>query len=145
MKKITFLMVLVALSVFSCGEEEIVTSTEILTQREWNLVASSLTANGVEVAGSSTMEACDLDDTYKFNEDGSYVQEMGSNLCYEDDESWTGTWALKNNDSEIMLDDEVEDIFFIEMLNTEVFIISFERVDPDDNITYKFESTFNAK
>jgi len=145
MKKISFLMTLIVLSILSCGKDDAVSKTEMLTQSEWNLVASSLTADGVEVPGSSAIEDCDLDDTYKFKTDGSYIQDMGTILCYEDDEPWTGTWTFKNNETEFMLDEDEEDIFKIETLTKSVFVVSFESVDPDDNITYKFQSTFNAK
>ena len=145
MKKMTLFMVLITLSIFSCGKDEALTKTEMLTQNEWNLVAAKLTANGVEVPGSSALDDCDLDDIYKFKAEGTYVQEIGSILCYEEDEPWIGTWTFLNSETEFMLDGDEEDILKIETLTDKVFVLSFESVDPSDNITYKFQTTYNAK
>ncbi len=78
----------------------------MLTQNEWSLVAAQLTADGVEVPGSSALDECDLDDVYKFRANGTYVQEVGSNLCFEEDEPWNVTWIFRNDETEFVLDND---------------------------------------
>lgn len=140
----SFLMLLVGLTVFSCGKDDL-SKTDMLTQTGWNLVAGKFFIDGVEDPDGADIEPCDLDDVHTFAENGVYTLSPGTVLCDEDDETEVGTWAFLNDETEILLGLDGEATpGKIDELTESVLRISIEEVDEIDGMVYRYEATFNA-
>lgn len=81
------------------------TRTEILTAKEWKYVDYGEDTNndGTLSQSESYLETCEVDDTYKFNTDGTIVIKPNSVTCDPDDATETITWKFQNNETEMVL------------------------------------------
>lgn len=93
-----------ALILNSCTTEK--TDAEILGGTTWKL-------NNMFINGSDFMllaDACDKDDKYYFNEDGSFLQDEGSIKCDPSDPQTvaTGTWTISADGATFTLSSTLE-------------------------------------
>jgi hypothetical protein len=64
-------------------------------------------ANDFTLAGSDNLTFCRLDDELKFNADGTYNYDGGSQLCGAEDDSRikSGTWKVLYSENKILFDE----------------------------------------
>jgi hypothetical protein len=81
------------------------TRAELLTEKAWIYVDQGRDDNndGVLSKEESDLEDCQLDDTFKYNTDGTLADRDNTNRCRIDAETKTFQWAFQNNDTEIVL------------------------------------------
>jgi Lipocalin-like domain len=104
MKKLLFSALALTLLATACKKkDDEPTRTELLTASGWKYAQYGLDANknGAIEAAESQLDACELDDTYTFANGGSLTQNVGTVKCFTGETNTTGTWALKNNDTQV--------------------------------------------
>ena len=107
MKKQSFLLTIALtaglLFFLSCNKDETENNPkskkELLTQASWKFKSAS-------VGGTpfTTLPACQTDNTYKFNSDGSGVMDEGATKCDAGDPQTNPfTWTFQSGETEIVL------------------------------------------
>ncbi len=96
---------LVILTVFACKKSSTPSksSTTYLTQSSWKVQSLGIDQdkNGtVDYDITSTLPACQLDNTYTFKSDGTGTTDEGATKCNSTDPQTTPfTWVFKNNET----------------------------------------------
>jgi hypothetical protein len=153
MKKI-YLALIVSLffAILSCKKDDAPTKKELLTGKNWILVAETVTPgiyiNGVLITDSyAQMDDCSKDDLSKFNSDGTYTFEEGATKCdVNDPQVWdSGTWVF-NSDQTILVitspDYGTGNAKIIELTSSKL-IVTLE--ETDEGIKYTFTDTYEVK
>ncbi len=95
MKKFFFSLILMTglgLVMTSCNKDDDpdpASTFDLLTDKCWKL--------------ENAPDPCDADDTQYFNADGSYLLDVGSNLCDPEDEDSMGTWELSSDNTTLSI------------------------------------------
>ncbi|MBU3663310.1 MAG: hypothetical protein FGM41_08965 [Bacteroidetes bacterium] len=126
MRKITLMIAALAfLTVSSCKKEDEKTTptptkskTELLTAKAWKMTAMTVNPGISPIPGGPTitdlyafMEACEKDNTEKFNTGGTGVTDEGATKCDPTDpQTENFTWAFASNETKIVIDSESIDI-----------------------------------
>lgn len=125
MRKITLMIAALAfLTVSSCKKEDEKTTTptksktELLTAKAWKLTAMTVNPGITPVPGGPTitdiysfMEACEKDNTEKFNTGGAGVTDEGATKCDPADPQTSNfTWSFASNETKIVIDGDSFDI-----------------------------------
>ena len=158
------LLIAMALTFTSCNKDDDTTSsgnnststetkTQLLTARYWKITAYTVTpaidfdANGNFITDIySTLEPCQIDNLYKFNEDYSLIDDEGNTKCDpSDSQTSTYEWSWDSTQSIITIDGAN---WIIMDLNTTTFKI--KRVDESYNgnnelSTYSYIITFTRQ
>jgi hypothetical protein len=101
---------LALVGLFACNNDAEPTRSELLTAPTW--VGTGLTVSpGLPVNGSiitdvfAQYDACDRDDIFKFNADGTYQNEEGPTKCLptNPDIIERGTWVFANDENVVAL------------------------------------------
>lgn len=113
-KIFTALLAAAFLLISSCKKEEDkqVSKTDLLTSGQWRMTAYTLSppvdldGDGVADAdGLAAFDACDRDNLFIFQRDGTLVLDAGPTKCNSiDPQSENTTWAFVNNETEIVID-----------------------------------------
>ncbi len=74
----------------------------MLTARNYLLVALEITVQGQTFDGMSFYPACQLDDTHKFNQDGTYIVTDAGMQCQPPTNA-SGTWEFNNNQTQLTI------------------------------------------
>ncbi|GAA4111707.1 hypothetical protein GCM10022393_09560 [Aquimarina addita] len=114
MKKLflTSLVIVLSITTISCGDDDGGSVEETLTGGTWKLV--SLEVNGNDVTATE-LDACDLEETYVFNNDNTFVftsnrTDDSTDTCVES--TVIGAWEVKpsNNTTEFIAAYDGDDI-----------------------------------
>lgn len=125
-----------------CKKDE-ETKTDLLTSGQWRVTALTLTP-GIDLDGDgdldpdwySLFEACDKDDYYVFNANGTYESNEGATKCDPDDpQTDSGTWSFVENETKINMDG---DIATIEELTKNRFRVSMYDADVDQTLAITY-------
>ena len=103
------------------------TATSLLS-RNWKQNDILLTANGMSQSVFSQQQACQTDNIYTFNTDGSVNVNEGATKCNaaDPDIAATGTWQLQNSNTKLSITYNTTGnrIFTLESLSATDLIIS---------------------
>ena len=148
MKKI-FLIACSVLVLGACKKEETTTGTNnnnnnnnnqsketLLTngsQKDWQV--TKLVIGGVDMTGTF-LEACNLDDLYRYKKGGTYEVWEGASKCNSSDPDMVddGTWAFATNETQIVVDGEAMTI--AELTSTTLRVTGDFAGNPAE-VTYK--------
>ena len=111
------------------NKEKEKTRTELLTEKAWIYVDQGRDDNndGVLSKEESDLEDCQLDDTFKYNTDGTLADRDNTSRCSQvDPETETFQWAFRNNETEIVTNGR---LLKIKTLNETTLECSSERLD----------------
>jgi hypothetical protein len=109
MKKINYLVFFVfvlTMSVSSCKKDEtnsgetLSTSEQmkkLLTSKPWTMISK------IENADTVAISDCEKDDVYTFSADGTYLHQVGTNICNGETDS-SGTWTLSMDARDFTMD-----------------------------------------
>ena len=106
------------------------TRKELLTEKAWVYVDCGRDDNkdGVLSKEESDFEACQTDDTFKYETDGTFVDRDNTNKCSQvDPETEIFQWMFQNNETEIVLNNGR--LIKIKTLNATTLECSSERLD----------------
>jgi uncharacterized lipoprotein YehR (DUF1307 family) len=135
-KYFSLFLALVALFVVSsCSDDDSDASrTDLLTSKSWVVTKYEVEVSGQSIDLTEDYMDCEGDNVITFSKDGKYNQTAGTNTCNGDEESETGTWALKNSDKTIVLtvDGDVVEIE-IHSLSSSTLKVKQESVEFDTN------------
>lgn len=110
MKKAFLAMLVVTAALASCKKDDDSgpSRNELLTSGKWQLTAARASGNIATVTIDSNiydkgLKACDRDDLYQFNSDGTETKDEGTDKCSSTtpQTSQVGTWALLSNDTKL--------------------------------------------
>lgn len=106
--KIATLLLFTAASLSACkkDKDEPKSRTALLTEKAWLYVDYGRDDNndGVLSKDESYVESCEVDDSFKFNTDGTLVEHDNTTRCdASDPESNTMKWSFQNNETELLL------------------------------------------
>lgn len=77
--------------------------TDLLTAKSWRLTTVTASLNGLPLPASS-LPACYLDDSFKFNADKTVIQDAGATKCSSTDpQTQSGTWSFNNDQSKLTI------------------------------------------
>lgn len=87
------------------------TKTDILTAHLWKLKSAKVSPGvtdpilGITIDDfTAFMEACDRDDTFEFNADGTVIADEGATKCDSSDpQSESGNWSFQNDETSILI------------------------------------------
>ena len=106
-KSISFLIILMFVF-FSCGKEEALTKTDLLTQSSWIITASTFdpplqTDEGSIVNWYALMQDCIRDDIFYYYPSGVYVNSEGASSCNPfDADIWeAGVWTFNDDETRL--------------------------------------------
>src|SRR5882757_155761 len=108
MKKWTLCAIILcsAIAVFSCKKSSDSSSkpkTTLVTQSAWKIQSVGVDANKdgtVDLDATSSLQACQLDNTYTLKSDGTGTADEGASKCVSTDPQTTAlTWAFKSNET----------------------------------------------
>ena len=117
-----------AVTVTSCKKDESnLTKKEMLTAKSWKILSSK--SDGV----ADIIDDCQKDDFLNFAASGAYTFNPGTNKCYSDDDTYSGTWSFSNDEKYLIVDGDSAKLV---ELSKSRFTISI--VDGD----YNFEATY---
>ena len=105
------------------------TRTELLTQKAWLYVDYGHDDNndGVLSKDESSVEACEVDDSFKFNTDSTLIDHDNANRCNSSaPESNTLKWKFQNNETELVL--STNRLIKIKVLNDSSFVCTSEEI-----------------
>jgi hypothetical protein len=139
--KIATLLLFTAASLTACKKdkdeekqpEKEKTRMELITQKAWLYVDYGKDDNkdGILSKEESYVEACEVDDSFKFNTDGTLVERDNTNRCDPSDpESNTLKWTFQNNDTELTL--STNRLIKIKLLNDSAFVCTSEVIGYPD-------------
>ncbi|OQP58613.1 hypothetical protein [Niastella populi] len=132
------LLLLVSASFTACEKdkddpEKEKSRTELLTEKVWVYVDQGRDDNGDGVLSKeeSDLEECQLDDSFKYNTDGTLTDRDNTNRCsLVDPETEIFQWAFQNNETEIVTNGR---LIKIKTLNETTLEGSSERLDGSSN------------
>jgi hypothetical protein len=125
MRKITLMIAALAfLTVSSCKKEDEKTTTptksktELLTAKAWKMTAMTINPGITPVPGGPTitdlfsfLDACEKDNTEKYNTGGTGVTDEGATKCDPaDPQTVNFTWAFASNETKLVFDGDSGDI-----------------------------------
>ena len=109
MKKIYFLAMISFLAIAtvftSCSkDDDEKTKTELLTASKWKMTAATVSPAMMGITDFfPLMEACDKDNTIKFNTDKTVVSDEGATKCDAGNpQQETDTWAFSSDESKLI-------------------------------------------
>ncbi len=105
MKQLTLIIAALAfLTISSCKkDEEKKSKTDYLTSSPWKI--KSIVVNGID--GTAFLEACEKDDTQKYNVGGAGLFSEGATKCDPaDPQTEPFTWAFAASESQLVIDGE---------------------------------------
>ena len=132
--KIAALLLFTAASLTGCNrdKDETKSRTALLTEKEWLYVEYGRDDNndGILSKDEVTIENCEVDDSFKFNTDGTVEERDNTIRCGSSGSGTrTITWAFQNNESEIVI--STGKLIKIKTLNATTFECSSEEIaDP---------------
>ena len=108
MNKNIYFLLLFLIAVTSCGKEESLTKTDLLTQSPWILTSSNYsppypTDGGSIVNRYALIPDCYRDDLFYYNPSGTYTNTEGASKCSPSDpDVWElGVWTFNEDESRI--------------------------------------------
>lgn len=162
MKKITLMIAALAfLTVSSCKKEDdkdnggnttpTKTKTELLTAKAWKMTAMTINPGITPIPGGPTitdffslLEACEKDDTQKFNTGGTGVIDEGATKCNPSDpQTENFPWAFASNETKIVVDGDSFDLVQLDATTLKMTIqIDGEDIGGTAGTMYTLTSTF---
>lgn len=133
--KIATLLLFTAASLTACkkDKDETKSRTALLTEKEWLYVEDGKDDNndGILSKDEVNLEDCELDDSFKFNTDGTLLDKDNTIRCGSSEATKTLTWAFQNNETEIVL--STGRLIKIKTLNETTFECTSEKIGfPDE-------------
>lgn len=130
------------------------TKTELITASKWKMTAFTVNPgfpifdNQGNIIGTSEdmlaqMDACSIDDTFKFNTDMTFVFDEGASKCDSGDpQSTAGTWAFISSETILSITDDgsVQDLTILE-LKENILKVNYSEIDGSDTYTYTITFT----
>lgn len=91
----------IALTLFtsSCKDDDAPSKRPLLVGKQWTTVYYEM--NGEDM--TDDREACEEDNTTTFLSDGTFTDDIGSDLCEESETDVQGTWEFKANETIISI------------------------------------------
>jgi hypothetical protein len=132
----------------SCGKEDALTKTDLLTQSPWIMTASIFnpplqTEDGVIVNWYAMMPDCLRDDLFFYYSSGIYVNSEGSSSCnISDADIWEmGVWTFNEDETKIYkgIIDYLNEYEIIKLDGNEMQL-RYAFTDSLDNIYYNTET-----
>jgi len=144
MKKILFLVSVLAIAVSGCKKDDDPSNTDKLTGKAWKV--KSITVDpAISFGGSSItdlyalLDDCEKDNTSTFNVDKTYLDDEGGSKCdTADAQTTSGTWAFNTNETVLTLDNT--DSYNVVQNDGNVLKLSSTEVDA--GISYTYTVTF---
>lgn len=132
------------------GDSCEVSFTDLLTANDWMVVGFNIEP-AIDIDGTEVnnlipfIQACDLDDFFDFNTDGSYTIEEGASKCDPNDPSVveSGDWLWNSDNTRIIFEPNggaSREAEVISISSTEVVV---EITIVSDNVTYTHTQTWN--
>ncbi|HEY8897495.1 MAG TPA: hypothetical protein VIM79_21870 [Niastella sp.] len=132
--KIAVLLLLTTASLTACKKDKDEKSrTDLLTQKAWVYVDYGRDDNkdGILSKDESSVEPCEVDDSFIFNTDGTLVEHDNTILCGSSEpESKTMQWSFQNNETEIVM--STGRLLKIKTLNETTLELTSEEIGSSD-------------
>lgn len=156
-KFLPMVLFLGALSFTSCNDDDDEdptppTKTELLTAKNWMMTGFDV-APALLIQQTGTPEtnlipfeaACNLDDFWDLNTNGSYTREEGASKCDPNDPTVfeSGDWLWNSDNTRLIFEPgagATYEVKVISLIATEL-VLEFTQVEA--NVTYTFTQTFN--
>jgi hypothetical protein len=153
LKALTLIALLSAVGVLdSCNNHEDLSRTGILMSRGWSPTKVEVTLNGTTTDETDQyLRACDKDDVLTFKSASVFEESPGADDCNGDDETYTGTWVLIENDAKIsMTTSGHTEVYNVVTLDKNSFVIegnefTYDWDNDGDDDTVKIRFSFNSK
>ncbi len=103
-KSVTLLL-LAATTFTACKKDKDKSRTDLLTEKEWLYVANGRDDNndGILQEDEKNLEDCEVDDSFKWNADGTVESRDNTIRCGSGDATDIFTWKFQNNETEVVL------------------------------------------
>lgn len=97
---------------------------KLLEQGKWQLVAQTATISYMGTDTTFNMYAelkdCEKDDYITFSKKGKCTKDEGGSICTGRSQTSTIKWELKNNDSQLYLEDDNPDTYDLEVTTAQM-------------------------
>jgi len=128
-------------------DEDVQSKKEMITSKTWKLTTRSqvVTDSTGNSTTDNTIDACEMDDTYKFTSDNNFIRDEGATKCDPTDpQTETGTWALTDNDTKFTITSSGFTVpgDLVEISNSKLVVKSSLEIFGDKIVT---TSTFSAQ
>ncbi|RYY99364.1 MAG: hypothetical protein EOO11_05185 [Chitinophagaceae bacterium] len=90
-------LLLAAISCKKDKDEDVVTTTPTREQLVGTYLQTAELTDGVNTWTTAEYEPCEMDDTYSFNADGTFVQTDAGSTCTGGGGSFTGDWTINGS------------------------------------------------
>ena|GEM_PF-3744658 len=146
-KFISFLIILMFVF-YSCGKEDALTMTDLLTQSPWILTASSFnpplqSEDGSIVNWYAVMKDCLRDDIFYYYPSGVYVNSEGTSSCSPSDaDIWeVGVWTFNEDETKLYkgIIDFLNEYKILKLDGNELQL-RYTFIDTLDNVYYNTET-----
>lgn len=128
------------------------TRTELLTGRNWMVEGYNIEP-AIDIDGDGTQEnnlipfiaACNLDDFYDFNVDGSYTIEEGASKCDPNDPTivQSGDWLWNSDNTRLIFEASGGGTSEAEVISITATEVVVEFTSVDQGVTYTETQTWN--
>jgi len=116
-----FAIVAALIALASCGDDPAPIHEEELTNGtgKWKLTALTVKAAGQSGDAYADMEACDKDNIFYFNSNGTYQYQVGATTCYAGEPMIIeeGTWEIEGKNLIIQIGSDDPEAVQIKLLN----------------------------
>ncbi|MBN2214968.1 MAG: hypothetical protein JW723_12040 [Bacteroidales bacterium] len=148
MKKTIILVFPALFAIYSCGKEDSLTRTDLLTQSPWILTASTIDPplpmeEGTIVNWYAIMPDCLRDDIFYYYPSGVYTCSEGSSRCSPSDiDIWElGVWTFNDDQTKLYkgIIDYINEFEILKLDGSELQLRSYF-IDSLDNVYYNTET-----
>lgn len=121
-------------------------ATQLLCDKDYKLTAGTVSpAYNGETNYLQLMEPCELDNIFRFNQNGTLTVDEGANVCAGSPQTSTGSWAFGQNNSTLTItDNEGSSEFSVVTLNGTTLKLG-SQVQAQDGQTYNITLTFTKQ
>lgn len=143
MKKYILFVALFTCLMTGCVKEEVLSKTDLLTQKSWVFTAIRSQTNGGNWTDEfSSFTACEKDNTVTFTSSGSYIVDEGATKCRSTDPQVqeSGTWRFTTNETKISIGSTSSEVWSVLQLDANVLKIQVQSTS--GTTTYTTEATF---
>jgi hypothetical protein len=146
--KLLFFIALTFL-VLSCEKDKDHTKKELLSIKNWILVAESISTafyyNGVPITDTySQYDACIKDDIASFETNGTYSLEEGATKCDVNDPQVfeTGTWTFNSDETILVMTSNIGEVINNEIVELTANKVILKVEETIDEVNYTLTSTY---
>jgi hypothetical protein len=144
MKKILFLVSVLAIAVSGCKKDDDPSNTDKLTGKAWKVksitVDPAISFGGTLITDIfSQLDDCDKDNTSTFNADKTYLDDEGATKCNPlDPQTTSGTWAFNSDETVLTQDNTIS----YTILQNDGNILKLKYSEEIGGVNYTFTLTY---